>query len=638
MSVSASGKGGLMLRCDPDDSERLLAEPGASRMEMRGKEMDGWLRVTSDAVADDAVLQRWVDIGTSYAASLPRSDRRRSLRCEAVPGRASKPLQGGHPSEPQRVLAGLRGSGAERLRASATRRGDDPTIVPLRTARVRSRLTYALFGVLATLTGMAAGHLVASLLDPASSPVLAVGSQVIDLTPTPLKEWAIRHFGSNDKRVLVGSVLAGTLVLSAVAGLLARRRFRYGAGLLVLLVAVAAFTALNRPAAELTDVVPSIVAAVVGTGALWLLVRPADDITVIESGGSAAGPSRRGLLITAAAVAGTAALMGEAGRLIGHYRQRLTDIAFPKPGRARGAVPDRRRGPLPRHHATARQDRRLLPRRHPARRTDRRHRRLVADDRRDGRPRARAHLRRPPRDALDRARHHAHLRLQQRRRSLRRRRPLARRPAHRPARAGGRAGRRRPDLQYRRRRHDDRHAVRARHRRPRRDDRDRHERRAAPARARLPGPHGGPRALRLRQRLQVDRADHADDVRRARLVLDQARLGHPCPDQGLQPDRHTQGARRPSTPATRSSAASPGRSRTAAWPVSRSRSTAAPGRTPLLGPTAGNDYWRQWYLPWTAESGTHHLAAGSSTATARPRRRPAWTRSPRAPAASRHSS
>src|SRR3954451_8831289 len=111
---------------------------------------------------------------------------------------------------------------------------------------MRSRITYALFGILATLLGMASGHLVASLLDPASSPVLAVGSQVIDLTPTPLKEWAIRHFGSNDKRVLVGSVLAGALLLSAVAGLLARHRFRYGAGLLVLLVAVAAFTALHR--------------------------------------------------------------------------------------------------------------------------------------------------------------------------------------------------------------------------------------------------------------------------------------------------------------------------------------------------------------------------------------------------------
>jgi DMSO/TMAO reductase YedYZ molybdopterin-dependent catalytic subunit len=196
---------------------------------------------------------------------------------------------------------------------------------------VLPRLTYALFGVLATLVGMAAGHLVASLLDQASSPVLAVGSQVIDLTPTPLKEWAIRHFGSNDKRVLVGSVLAGTLVLSAVAGLLARCRFRYGAGLLLLLVAVAAFAALDRPTAELTDVVPSIAAAVVGTSSLWLLTHRADAVLAIESGGIHAGASRRGVLVAAGVVAAAAAAMGGAGRLIGHYRQRLTDIAFPAP-------------------------------------------------------------------------------------------------------------------------------------------------------------------------------------------------------------------------------------------------------------------------------------------------------------------
>jgi TfoX/Sxy family transcriptional regulator of competence genes len=71
MAVAASGKGGIMLRCDPADSEKLVAQPGASRMEMRGKEMDGWLRVTGDAVADDAALSRWVGVGTSYAATLP---------------------------------------------------------------------------------------------------------------------------------------------------------------------------------------------------------------------------------------------------------------------------------------------------------------------------------------------------------------------------------------------------------------------------------------------------------------------------------------------------------------------------------------------------------------------------------------
>jgi len=71
MAVAASGKGGLMLRCDPADSERLVGETGASRMEMRGKEMDGWLRVTGAAVADDDDLARWIAVGTAYAGSLP---------------------------------------------------------------------------------------------------------------------------------------------------------------------------------------------------------------------------------------------------------------------------------------------------------------------------------------------------------------------------------------------------------------------------------------------------------------------------------------------------------------------------------------------------------------------------------------
>ena len=60
-----------MLRCDPAESEDLVAEPGASRMVMRGKEMDGWLRVDDSAVTSDEALQRWVDVGVGYAGSLP---------------------------------------------------------------------------------------------------------------------------------------------------------------------------------------------------------------------------------------------------------------------------------------------------------------------------------------------------------------------------------------------------------------------------------------------------------------------------------------------------------------------------------------------------------------------------------------
>ena len=71
LAVAASGKGGLMVRCDPAESERLVTESGASRMEMRGREMDGWLRVTGEAVAEDDALAEWVRVGTTYAGGLP---------------------------------------------------------------------------------------------------------------------------------------------------------------------------------------------------------------------------------------------------------------------------------------------------------------------------------------------------------------------------------------------------------------------------------------------------------------------------------------------------------------------------------------------------------------------------------------
>ena len=176
-------------------------------------------------------------------------------------------------------------------------------------------------GILSAVVGVAAGHLVAALLEPASSPLLVVGSTVIDLTPTPLKEWAIREFGERDKTVLVGSVLLGVLLLAAVAGLLARRRFAYGAALLVALVAIPAVAAVTRPGAAATDVLPSLVAAVAGVGSLaWLVWSGAPDR-------SAGG--RRGVLLAGGVLALGAAAMGGAGRWIAAYRTGLTDVALP---------------------------------------------------------------------------------------------------------------------------------------------------------------------------------------------------------------------------------------------------------------------------------------------------------------------
>lgn len=72
MSVSASGQGGMLLRCDPEETDSLVEEPHADRFEMRGRAMDGWLRIESEGVQTDDLLERWVAIGVRYARSLPR--------------------------------------------------------------------------------------------------------------------------------------------------------------------------------------------------------------------------------------------------------------------------------------------------------------------------------------------------------------------------------------------------------------------------------------------------------------------------------------------------------------------------------------------------------------------------------------
>ena len=74
MSVSASGNGGLMLRCDPGATDELVSEDGVERVVMRGRAMDGWLRVDLRRIQKPESLQRWVRVGVDYAASLPPKD------------------------------------------------------------------------------------------------------------------------------------------------------------------------------------------------------------------------------------------------------------------------------------------------------------------------------------------------------------------------------------------------------------------------------------------------------------------------------------------------------------------------------------------------------------------------------------
>ena len=71
MAVAASGQGGVLVRVDPESSDELVATTNASLMEMRGRSMKGWLRVDAVDVRTEPELARWVELGTSYARSLP---------------------------------------------------------------------------------------------------------------------------------------------------------------------------------------------------------------------------------------------------------------------------------------------------------------------------------------------------------------------------------------------------------------------------------------------------------------------------------------------------------------------------------------------------------------------------------------
>jgi TfoX/Sxy family transcriptional regulator of competence genes len=72
MAVAASGQGGVLVRVGPAESDELVATTPARPMEMRGRPMQGWLRVDPEDVATEGQLATWVERAAAYTRSLPR--------------------------------------------------------------------------------------------------------------------------------------------------------------------------------------------------------------------------------------------------------------------------------------------------------------------------------------------------------------------------------------------------------------------------------------------------------------------------------------------------------------------------------------------------------------------------------------
>lgn len=197
-------------------------------------------------------------------------------------------------------------------------------------------------GVAAAGVAVGVGHLVAALVNPVASPLLAVGSALIDAAPTPAKEFAVRTFGTNDKPILLAGVAVVLLLFAAVIGLVAWRRPRTAYAGIALLGVAGVVAALTR--GPLLDTVPSLVAGITGVAALVLLRRagarsaPRDTVEA-----AAAGRSRRGFLFALGGTAAVAALAGGGGYVVGRVRDAGAAarrvLGLPAPASAAAALP-----------------------------------------------------------------------------------------------------------------------------------------------------------------------------------------------------------------------------------------------------------------------------------------------------------
>ncbi|MCW2802378.1 MAG: Sulfite oxidase-like protein [Propionibacteriaceae bacterium] len=169
-------------------------------------------------------------------------------------------------------------------------------------------------GMVAALAAVGVGHGVGVLVHPVSSPLIAVGSTLIDAAPTPAKEFAVRTFGTNDKPILIGSIGAVLLVFAAVLGLIAWRHRALSLVGISLLGVAGLVAAVSRGTA--IDGIPSLAAGVVGIAVLSVLTA---DRSRREP--TKALPDRRRFLVGLGGAAALAAIGGVGGILLDRSRQ-----------------------------------------------------------------------------------------------------------------------------------------------------------------------------------------------------------------------------------------------------------------------------------------------------------------------------
>jgi len=214
--------------------------------------------------------------------------------------------------------------------------------------------TSGLAGLLTGAVALGVAELTAAVTGPNGAPVVAVGETAINLTPVPVKEFAIAHFGTHDKQALVIGIVVLLAAFAAGIGVLAVRRLAYGLAALAAFAAVGVAAAVSLPAATAADVVPTLAGAAVAAVTLVLLVRTIRGEGRRETAGLAggeglaedvgdtglAGTGRRGFLIAGAGAAALAAGAGGLGdALLGRFSVAPGQVRLPAAAVAAPAIP-----------------------------------------------------------------------------------------------------------------------------------------------------------------------------------------------------------------------------------------------------------------------------------------------------------
>ncbi|MFZ8757069.1 molybdopterin-dependent oxidoreductase [Microbacterium sp. HMH0099] len=189
-----------------------------------------------------------------------------------------------------------------------------------RVRRPHAWLWASLAGIVSAAALLAVAELLATLVARSASPVLAVGSFIVDIVPRPLKELAITLFGEADKIALLAGIGLGAAVASAVAGVLQYRFRPTGAILLGIGGALATAAILTRANAGALSFVPPVVGTVAGIVVLLLLVgrlrRWVAAATADGADANEVGMNRRGFFLMTGIVGAGAIVVGVGARIL----------------------------------------------------------------------------------------------------------------------------------------------------------------------------------------------------------------------------------------------------------------------------------------------------------------------------------